>query len=274
MDGLAPPQVRLEMLELLVGHALDPGLVARTRQAVDRQSIAAAAAAYFLLGLDGDGGVGRFVCHTLERLVQQLIRSTEQRRVDYRGQVRGRVLWAATYKQRYTDDCDPTCFVCREVYKRYDTPENQLLKYVVEAIADCLKAVPDELREGICYLPQGAQGRLWPAKAGVPSVSTAATLSEMETTLHRLRRNVLLREIETPARITEQHLLRAQTARLEEYQRVAEIYERYRTTVPVPSWEGLVAAQGGVLLLPARPGERWIELTAAVWQTAVLRASH
>jgi hypothetical protein len=261
MDETKALQERLEVVESLVCQALDPALAGQAGAALyDPEADFAAAATYFLLGLDASGGVEQFVTHTLGRLLLQLIRSTEPRQVEYRGQVRGRILWPATYKLRYCDDYDPTCFVCREVHRRYDTPENQLLKYVMEGIGECLKIVPDVIRHGVCYRP-GSPGR-W-------GWSTARRLARMETALNRLWRNVYLREITVPPRITEQHLLRAQTARLEEYHQVAHIYRRYREVVLEPSWEGLVGTGTWVLPLPARtggPGDRWIRLGAALWQ--------
>ena len=83
-----------------------------------------------------------FITTTLTRLLHQLNRSSEQRQQLYHGQVRGRVQWDATYKARYLGDFDRTIFVCREVHHRYDTPENQLLKYMIEEIEKCIQAIP------------------------------------------------------------------------------------------------------------------------------------
>ena len=81
----------------------------------------AARAAYFLL----DAGereaesfipdAETFLTESLERLLRKLTRVTERQQVERHGQVRGRVLWSATYKARYVQDYDPGLFVCRDV---------------------------------------------------------------------------------------------------------------------------------------------------------------
>jgi len=219
--------------------------------------LSAAASTYFLLDPQPRSGVKRFVTRTLERLVQQLSRSTQQRQMEYRGQVRGRIAWPATFKARYGQDYDPTRFVCREVRHQYDTLENQLLRYVVARIHDCIRSVPKALRNGACCYGPGT-GDLNPR-------STASELADIETVLGRLRRNVRLWEVPLPDQINELHLLRAKTSRVEEYTEVARVYEHYRAIVETYSWEALADASKRVLLLPpdAGPaGEPWIQLGA------------
>lgn len=217
----------------------------------------AAAATYFLLDPEPGSGVKRFVTEALERLVQQLGRSTQQRQVECRGQVRGRIAWPATFKARYAQDYDPTRFVCREVRHQYDTPENQLLRYMVERIHHCLELVPPALQDGACCYGYGS-GDLNPQ-------STELELRAIETVLSRLRRNVRLREITLPEQITELHLLRAKMSRMEGYIEVARLHEQYQTIVETLSWQALVDTSQRVLLLPAAPGpagDPWIRLGA------------
>jgi len=259
MDSATAIHDRLAVVESLIRRALDPWLVTPAPQEISGpEADFATVAAYFLLDLGPDGGVELFIRRTLVRLVQQLSHSTEQLEVQYRGQVRGRVLWPATYKARYGEDYDPTRFVCREVHHRYDTLENQLLKYVMDQIGECLKAVPEVIRQGTCYLP-ATERRL--------SLSTAVRLGQMESVLNNLWRHVRLQEVTLPQRITEAHLLRAETSRTEEYALVAQVYRRYREVVLFPSWGSLVEIGQRVLPLPVRPGgagEPWIELGATV----------
>jgi hypothetical protein len=218
----------------------------------------AARAAYFLLDAGRDDAES-FLTYTLERLLSQLTRITEQRQVEYRGRVRGRIVWPATFKARYLEEYDPSRYVCREVRREFDTPENQLLRYVVEQIGKCLGAVPATLRAGTSYLPDPAAGRRLP--------DPAARLSRMEAALNTFRPNARLREVSLPQRIEESHLLRAETSRTEEYGSVARLYRRYRATVESPAWDGFAQTGRRLLLLPAQAdaeGEPWLQIGAAL----------
>ncbi|MCB8952516.1 MAG: hypothetical protein H6650_10930 [Ardenticatenales bacterium] len=216
-------------------------------------------ATYFLLDLDNNGNQSTvaFVTHTLSRLLQQLTRSTEQQAVLYEGQVRGRILWPATYKARHNDGFNPNRYVCRQVHQRFDTPENQLLKYLMTQINDCLRLVPESIRRGFFY----QMGPNQPLRA------TAEPLGQIETSLNVLWRNVRLAEISTPDYVTEQHLLKAQTVRFEEYAHAARLYRRYRALVLQPSWEALQEVGTRVVCLPAQTGpweDGWIALSASL----------
>jgi hypothetical protein len=228
----------------------------------------ATAAAYFLLDVEPQGGVETFITYTLGRLLRQLNRNTEQRRAEYRGQIRGRIEWTATFKARHRQDYDPTRYVCREVRHQYDTPENQLLKYLVERMGECLQAIPEVIRAGACYFP--ATGN-----HGPPSTATAARLGRMEAALNNFRRNVRLQYVTLPQHIDELHLLRAETARMEEYAALARIYRRYRAVVVPPSWAEIVAIGKRMIPLPGHAGpdgDPWIRLGAAVLRASA--ASH
>lgn len=220
-------------------------------------------AAYFLLDTDKQVNSGQFVTQTLGRLLTQLTRSTLQQTATYEGQVRGRIFWPATYKARHSQDYNPTRFVCREVNRRYDTPENQLLKYMMVAIQNCLRAVPDFIRQGIGYLPLGME----PVYRDI-----GRQLAEMETSLHGWWRNVRLQEVEMPALITETHLLQASTASLAEYHTLVHLYRRYSTLVLRPDWYQLSLVGDRILILPAHTGiaeNRWIEFGAKVLRATV-----
>lgn len=216
-------------------------------------------ATYFLLDIDNDGNQSTvsFVTHTLSRLLHQLTRSTEQQPVLYEGRVRGRILWPATYKARYNDGFNPNRYVCRQVNQRFDTPENQLLKYLMVQISDNLRLVPETIRRGVYYQ----------TGPGQPLRSTAEPLGKIETSLNNLWRNVHLAEISTPDYVTEQHLLKAQTVRFEEYAHAAHLYRRYHALVLQPSWQTLQDVGQRVVCLPAQTGEwedKWITLSATL----------
>ncbi|MBN2002730.1 MAG: DUF2357 domain-containing protein [Anaerolineae bacterium] len=218
----------------------------------------AIAAAFFLLDVEPASDVEMFITMTMSRLVQQLNRNTQQQQVEYRGQIRGRINWPATLKARYDRDYDLSRYVCCEVRHQYNTPENQLIKYVVEQIAACTRLIPETLRVGKCYYPS----------TGIrESRATADRLGQIETALSRLRRDARWHDIVLPEQINEWHLLRAETARTEEYAEVARIYKRYQQVVVALSREEITKIGKRVLPLPdhtGTDGDAWIQLGAYI----------
>jgi hypothetical protein len=217
-----------------------------------------AAAAFFLLDAGHEDEAEEFAMYTLGRLVQSLNRRCEAQQVEHEGQVRGRIVWPATFKARYGQDYHPARYVCREVQREYDTPENQLVRYVIERLAECLKGVPAALRAGFYYREPVLAGSPHPAASRLESIGAA---------LARLGRSPYLRQVTLPARITEVHLLRAETADLDEYRAVVRFYHAYRHFVVAPTWEQVADAGRRVLPLPRRVGdedELWIQLAADI----------
>jgi hypothetical protein len=217
-----------------------------------------ASATFFLLDVHSEWDVERFSVHTLRGLLQGLSRRTEQLQVEYQGRVRGRIAWPATYKARYGQDFDPSRYVCREVRHQYDTPENQLLKYLAERIDGCLKAVPAVLRSGVCYFSLSEVDR--------PRM-TAVRLGDIEAAISQFRRNVYMREVTLPQEITDIHLVRARTAKMDEYRTVAEFYDRYQKVVATPSYKRITEIGKRMIPLPSRTGidaDRWLKLGADI----------
>lgn len=250
------------LLRQLVRLTLIPQLP-QIEDDVQQGRIAGLSAAYFLLALDQQGGIEQFVTYQLGRIVQQLSRTTEQKRVEYTGQVRGRILWSETVKARTSGDFNAQRYVCREVLRRYDTPENQLVKFMIERIYEALHAVPALIRSGVCYFPAG--GMVAPTLA-------APRLRRMETALNSLRYHVRLREIPDPAKIDLEHLHAAANTRLEEYNEVVKAYRQYQALMLQPTWSALVGVGKTALLLPGTltgESERWMEVAAAILQTPV-----
>ncbi|MEW5872885.1 MAG: DUF2357 domain-containing protein [Chloroflexota bacterium] len=267
-----PPSTEAAVLRYLLSLLLDSAPLQAWEALQSRGELAGAAAAYFLLdcqprdSLKGGpaeapaGGVEFFVQVTMRRLLRQLSRSTQRQLSEYRGRVRGRVAWSQTLKARYTQDYDPTRYVCSEVRHQYDTPENQLLKYLLACIQDCLKSVPEALRAGFCYTPAGSAG------AG----SIAQRLAQVEATLAQLQRNTRLRQISLPETVQEFHVLRALTSRTEEYADVARLYQHYQRVVAAPTWARLAEVGRRVLLLPGQRGPQadgWVQLGAQILRT-------
>ena len=68
-------------------------------------------------------------------------------------------------------------------------------------------------------------------------------------------------------RATLEHMLRAETSKLEEYGHVAQLYRRYCDCVESPSWREIVRLGRRCLPFPRRQdaaGEPWIRLAAAI----------
>jgi hypothetical protein len=219
-----------------------------------------AIAAYLLLDVEKRSAIEPFLTRSLGRLLRNLDHDTQQKPVACRGRLRGRVSWPATYQARYGQDFDPGRYVCREIRRQYDTPENQLVKLLVERLAVLLKAFPDALRGGAGYLPDSA---------GVPSdvLANAPRLARMEASVQLFRRSVYFREVSEPREITRLHLARAEASRLAEYVEAARVYRRYRAVLAAPPREVVAGIGRRVLLLPGSAdaeGEPWLRLASAL----------
>jgi hypothetical protein len=217
-----------------------------------------AAATFFLLDQEPQHDVETFVVYTLGRLLQHLSRRREANEIQYHGRVRGRVLWPTTFKARFAQDYDPTRYVCREVRYQYDTPENQLLKFVIERVSQCMQGIPDELRSGV-YIDL--------SRYDLAPTPIATRVVAMETALARLRRNLYLREVSVPQQVTELHKVRAETAKMDEYRTVLRFFHHYEDGVAVPSQEYVYSVGKRVLPLPRDMNDRsriWFHLGADI----------
>lgn len=220
-------------------------------------------AAYFLLHRDprGESDVVSFLTITLERLLRGLASQTQREQREQQGRVRGRVVWAATWKARLADAYDPTRLVCAEVRRHFDTPENQLVKFLVETLWSLVAAIPPVIRQGVCCRPGPA------GDGSLILVPTGQRIDEIEARLPRPRLHPQLRQIAMPDVITPEHLRRAQTSKMEEYGEVARLYRRYHRCVILRDWPELARLGHSLLPLPAYPdreGEHWLRAAALV----------
>jgi hypothetical protein len=244
------------------------GFSGRLEGILPDQAVVGTRAAFFLLDEDPLDdpyrcGTEPFVTVTLNRLLRQLRHNTEQQPVIYEGQVRGRIVWQATYKARYTQEYSPNRYACREVWRKYDTPENQMLAFMIARINECLRTVPEALRQGVCYF-QEEEGR-HPAR-------TADRLGGIAATLASLSRNARLRSITVPESITNLHVQRALNSRMGEYATLVELYRRYTAITVASEWDGVIRSGRRALPLPAAIGldnDHWIRLGAAILQAGI-----
>jgi hypothetical protein len=225
------------------------------------------AATLFLVDVRPTYDILRFLDDGLSRIFQHMTRRATRQQVAYRGQVRGRVAWSATYKARFDKDYDPSLYVCSEMHHQYDTPENQLVKYLIEQIIHTSQMVPTVLRSGLCYFPAST--------ARLP-LSIAERLAEIETVVSRSGRNVYIRSVSMPERITEQHLTHAMTSTLMEYTNAAHLYKHltnYVLTADLAEIERYITNIGGrTLPLPRQLGlhsDPWIRCAVALLRSEV-----
>lgn len=225
---------------------------------------------YFILYQDPQGGIDSisFINITLERILRGLVSQTDRIQREYRGRVRGRVAWAATCKARLSKEYDPTRFVCTEVHRHFDTPENQLLRYMVETIWSLVETIPAIIRQGFYCLTGPA------ASKSMSVLSTRMRLSGVETRLPRLRRHPQLRQITIPDRITIEHLRCAETSKMEEYGEVARLYRRYHRCLIRRDQQELVDLGHALLPLPGHldeEGEYWLRVAAMILKSMPLQ---
>jgi hypothetical protein len=225
--------------------------------------------AYFLSDVAADNDVEGFMVRDLDRLLQHLTRRTDRKQVEYQGQVRGRVLWPATYKARYTQDYDPSRHVCSEVRNRFDTLENQLVKHLVEHIASAVDELPAVLHRGVCYHIDGRR----------PVQLLVERTDNIELALHRFRRNASMREVTLPATLTEAHERHALAVKLPAYGAALRLAKAHRAlfSAPLDAVRLRITAIGRRSLpLPDHTGddaEPWLQLAAELLREQIRQPS-
>lgn len=214
---------------------------------------------YFLLDNQSPDNLYQFMSYTLPRILEQLHHTTVRINVDYQGRVRGRVVWPATYKARFSQDYNPNLYSCRQVQPFFDTLENQLLKYVIEKIHRCLQSVPDAIRSG--FMAGLDKNALLPI---------ATQLQVLETQIHEILRNIYLRQITSIAQVTPLHFQRAENSRLEEYAEIVNLYRGYYHLIEKSDWHPFHTEGKRFLLLPDQvtpETEVWIQAAATLVRT-------
>ncbi|GAB4279638.1 MAG: hypothetical protein Kow0080_31990 [Candidatus Promineifilaceae bacterium] len=197
-------------------------------------------AAYFLADTRPQTDVVSFVQHTVPLLLRQLQRTTEHQRETYVGRVRGRIDWPATTKARYQTGYNPAIYVCRHPQRLEDTPENQLLKFVLTAVDRTIMMIS----------PVMLTAERWTAESGAEPNWLRGRAAAVSQLLRPLLGHIRLRQVTLPDAITPQHLLKARTSKTELYGRVADIYQQYHTLAIQGDWAALRPLFAHTLLLP------------------------
>lgn len=85
--------------------------------------------------------VGNFI-DILPNFLRNLAHSTRKETIVTHGDIRGRIDWSLTYKERYGNGFnDKSLFVCRPSSKMYNLPENQLLKFMIFKIIKLCESI-------------------------------------------------------------------------------------------------------------------------------------
>ena len=226
---------------------------------------------YFLLDPDHKAPF-YFVTEKLPRLLYELTHRIEQRRMVYRGQVRGTINWPATIKAQNSYASDSSVYVCRQAESQYNIAENQLLCALLRGLERCLAAVPQAIWHGWGWdngSTASAGVALWPR------------LDKFRYALDTALQDARLRSVRVPDKVGSWHLLRANTAPVRTYVAVAELYGRYMA-LQSRNWQTVQSIGERLILLPAtslpqlevgdqtgnglttRHAEAWFALAAAL----------
>ncbi|MFQ5422114.1 MAG: hypothetical protein ACE5EY_17335, partial [Anaerolineae bacterium] len=200
-------------------------------------------AAYFLADTQPGQNVHAFITETLPLLLRQLQRTTQRERVAFQGQVRGRVDWPATTKARAQNDANPALFVCRPPHRQHNTPENQLLKFLLDAIAQQMMQIDPVMLTAVRWTSAGASAPDW----------LAQRIDDMRYQMRVAQNHVRLRQVETPDKITPRHLIKARASKTELYGQVADLVMRYQQVVERADWTAVRPILAHTILLP-QPG--------------------
>jgi hypothetical protein len=174
-----------------------------------------------------------FVYKTTPRLLPQLTRTTTRRRVELYAGIRGRVDWAASLKERLAAGGNPALFVSQESQRRFDQPENQLLKFLLVRILASVESLPAELDSWLVWAaPESESGQ--PDSPRL--VHLRLEREKMGYWLQRHLKNAYLREVSLPVSISAQHLAAARACKNSLYGEAAALYELYREVVEAAAW--------------------------------------
>lgn len=213
-----------------------------------------AQACYFALHRAADTDPVHALDHEFPRLVAALSRDSQPVRRVYVGRVRGKIDWAGTIRARGGDDHNPHRFVCREADRITDTPQNQLVVWVLEQLDASLRAVPDTIRRGTAR--HGVAGERY--------VNLAPQIDRLLSATHRMLRHPLMRSVTRTTEVTEDQLQAADRCRAAGYDVAAELARRWQLVRAVPL-DGLTQLGRESLLLPAAnaaDADPWVELAA------------
>lgn len=129
----------------------------------------------------------------------------------HRGEIRGRINWESTVKERYAGNPrDRSLFVCEDHSTRYDIPENIVLKSVLGVIHHTLQEAESYLQEDYEWVQETWKGN-------------EELIEELQRVVERNVHVLRIRE-PTVTEPTDRMLFQAASARQEVYQKAAKLY--------------------------------------------------
>ena len=164
----------------------------------------------------------------LPPLMRNLAHSTRKETIECRGMIRGRIDWGLTIKERYSHGFnDPSLFICKPASKMYDLPENQLLKFILNEIAN--------FGENIEYLPVITDEVLDESEVR----SYVDTIQFRRSAVRKTLKHVQFHNITLASSIRPKTLLRARNHRNHNYRPVVKCYELYENLFLINSADAL-----------------------------------
>jgi len=175
--------------------------------------------------------------NALAGIIANISHSTQLEATVQRSMIRGRIDWNLTLKQRLSTGHNPSIFVCKPPYRLYDLPENQLVKYLVEAIRVIKNTTS---MHSIEEKPVDAQHiQRW-----------TDIISDLVFNTTQYLRHAYLREVSSPNKVSHTMLLRACKHRNKAYEKAARAYEALRKLVLEKNPEALLRAIQERVLTP------------------------
>lgn len=228
-------------------------------QELTKQQQLAICSTYFILDINPEHPqytVDYFVQQTLKRIFAQLMHKTRQYKVESQGSIRGCIHWPLTLKSRYSEVRESPVYICRRVQHYFDTPENQLLKYLIDCIVRSIQLIPTCIRTGFCHLPS-AQSSSW------QTITTR--LTAIESLINLYQQNIQLRNITLPKLIDSSYIVKTENTDSEAYLQVTKLYQRYQSVVISGQRESIKDIGRRILVLPNQVNkdtQTWINIAA------------
>lgn len=149
-------------------------------------------------------------------LMRNLSHSTRKETEEFRGQIKGRVDWNQTLKERmsYGFD-DKSLFICQPPSKYYDLEENQLLKFLLNRIISLKKNFVDFIDLSELNVEK------------IDSIDWQEKVSNIYQMAKKTLKKVYFNDISSIKTVKSKHLRKAYKNRNQLYHRVAKVYILY-----------------------------------------------
>ncbi len=151
---------------------------------------------------------------SVPNILRNFSRSTQTQAEIQRGSLKGGLDCARTINVRYSKGNDRTLFVCKQIEKIYDVPENQFIKYLLVEI--------NRLIENTRIIPK--KRNQFSEDILKESEKWSDKISLIKYSVDKALKNVNLKEIDTPDKVNEVMIRRAENARNKNYETAVSAY--------------------------------------------------